>query len=71
MEDGMEWGYTWLLDGEVWADWSDDYQWRGGGSGGWRANIYYQDGSPLESGEWEVQLYVKGELLQSATTRIR
>ncbi|HJX39438.1 MAG TPA: family 16 glycoside hydrolase [Anaerolineae bacterium] len=71
MEDGVEWGYNWLLDGEIWGDWSDDYEWRGGESGEWRANIYYQDGSPLESGEWEVQLYVEGELKQSATARIR
>jgi hypothetical protein len=71
MEDGMQWGYTWLLDGQVWADWSDDYEWQGGQSGEWRSYIYYRDGSPLESGEWEVQLYVEGKMVQSATTRIR
>ena len=71
MEDGMEWGYTWLLNGEVWGDWRDDYEWEGGVSGQHASWIYYQDGSPLESGEWEVQLYVEGELMQSATTRIR
>jgi hypothetical protein len=69
MEDGLEWGNTWLLDGEVWGDW--DYEWQGGQSGEWRSSISYTEGSPLESGEWEVQLYIEGELIQSATTRIR
>jgi hypothetical protein len=71
MEDGMNWGHTWLLDGGVWADWSDDYEWQLGQSGEKITYIYYRDGSPLESGEWEVQLYIEGQLVQSATTRIR
>lgn len=71
MEDGMNWGHTWLVDGEVWADWSEEYEWQAGQSGEKVTYIYYQDGSPLESGEWEVQLYIEGELVQSATTRIR
>jgi len=71
MEDGMNWGHTWLLDGEVWADWSEDYEWQAGQSGEKITYIYYRDGSPLESGEWEVQLFVEGEMLQSATTHIR
>jgi hypothetical protein len=71
MEVGMEWGNIWLLDGEVFADWSDEYQWDGGQSGKKMSYIYYRDGSPLESGEWELQLYIEGEMLQSGTTRIR
>jgi hypothetical protein len=69
MEAGLEWGNTWLLDGEVFGDW--DYEWQGGQSGAWLSSISYTRGDPLESGDWEVQLYIEGELVQSATTRIR
>ncbi|MGB9300793.1 MAG: family 16 glycoside hydrolase [Anaerolineae bacterium] len=71
MEEGLEWGYIWLYEGDVIVDKPDYDEWTGGQSGDWTNYLYGGDGGALDSGDYEVELYLAGEEVQSATTRIR
>jgi S1-C subfamily serine protease len=68
MEDGLDWNLQWLLDGEVIID--QDEQWAGGESGTWSTYLYMQDGAPLPVGEYEIQLSIQGEPVQTAIATI-
>jgi len=71
MEDGLKWGDVWLYEGDVVLDSRDEYEWAGGQTGSEATWIYYEGGTPLPSGEYEVRLYIEGELMRSASTRVR
>jgi hypothetical protein len=71
MEQGLEWGYVWLYEGEVLVDKPNYGEWAFGQSGTHTNSLYGGDGNALDSGDYEIELYLEGEEVQSATTRIR
>jgi hypothetical protein len=71
MEDGLEWGYVWLYEGDVIVDKPDYYEWTAGQDGTWTTYLYTTEGTALDSGEYEIELYLEGEKVQSATARVR
>jgi hypothetical protein len=71
MQEGLEWGYIWYFDGEVVLDRGDELEWEGSEAGSWWTSIYYTSGNPLDSGDYEVELYIEGDLIQSASVRVR
>jgi len=66
MQDGWEWTRRWSIDGEIVVDSSDS--WTSGESGNFWVNVYSDDGLP--DGEYNLDLLVEGQLVQSATCTI-
>jgi len=71
MEDGLTWGEVWSYEGDVVLDEREEYEWEAGQTGSEAVWLYFQNGNPLASGRYEVGVYVEGELMQTASTRIR
>lgn len=65
MEDGMEFGVNWYLDGEMVIE--DPYDWDDGNEGLWHYYIYSDDGA-LPDGQYDVELLVEGQVLQRGST---
>lgn len=65
MADGVRLGERWLLDGEELLDF--EVSWEGGESGTFHDLIYHSSGQPLPDGEYTMELYVGGQLVQQAT----
>ena len=63
MRDGMEWKRKWYFEGE--EDLSKTEVWDAGESGAFWLRFYDEAG--LASGNYELELYVEGQLLQSGT----
>lgn len=68
MSDGLDWNVQWILDGEVIVD--QNGVWDGGESGNWSSYLYMDDGSPLPVGEYEAQLSIEGNVVQTAKATI-
>lgn len=68
MQDGMRFEERWMFDGAELL--SVDLEWDRGESGTFSDNIYRKNGDPLWEGEYTLELYVEGELVQSATAVI-
>ena len=67
MEDGWEFSWQWSLDGEPMPP--NERTWEGGESGNFWVSIEAQKGS-LPEGEYQLDLFVEGELVQSGTCTI-
>lgn len=66
MSDGMRWGRKWYLDG------AEDVvktgqAWDEGEHGRTWLYLYATGGGPLDSGNYRLELYIEGQLVQSAT----
>ncbi|MBN2003321.1 MAG: trypsin-like peptidase domain-containing protein [Anaerolineae bacterium] len=68
MRDGMDFEARWYFDGEVLLE--VNVTWDSGDKGTFTDNIYRKDGDSLWDGEYRLELYVEGEMLQSATATI-
>ena len=64
MQDGMAVGMIWLRDGEIYKEDRDTWRWDEEGGLWWRLGP--KEGG-LDPGDYEVQLYVEGQLAQSGT----
>jgi len=64
MEDGLSLDEQWLLNGEEIVTFNVTWQW--GESGTYQDSIYRNDNSPLVDGRYTLELYVEGQLVQSA-----
>jgi parallel beta-helix repeat protein len=69
-----EWAWVWLLNGEEYTSstslWGDVSGWDGDPSGWVSFDIHASSGQALETGAWELRLYIEGQLVQSATFTI-
>jgi S1-C subfamily serine protease len=65
MADGMDFTANWYVDGELVIE--SAYAWDGGESGTWYDYLYSTQGS-LPDAEYTLELLLKGEIIQSATT---
>ncbi len=67
MQDGWEWGWQWTLNGESLPlqkrTWDE-------GESGWNTIQIYNSKGPLPDGEYRLDLYLKGNLVQSGTCTI-
>ncbi len=66
LKTGDTWRSEWLLDGEVQPDLGGDHEWdskAAGGRGVWWITIF--NDQSISPGEWQLNLYVGDELLQS------
>ncbi|MCS6844292.1 MAG: trypsin-like peptidase domain-containing protein [Caldilineales bacterium] len=61
MADGVSWRQVWYVDGEVGLDSEDT--WDGGEAGSYWISVYTKNGLP--DGQYLLELYVEGELVQS------
>jgi S1-C subfamily serine protease len=68
MRDGMTYGEVWYFDGEELL--SMEIPWEGGESGTFHNYIYRDNGDPIWEGEYTLELYVEGQLVQTATTSV-
>lgn len=67
MKDGWEWGWQWTVNGEALP--LRTRTWDEGESGITNIQIYTSRGT-LPDGEYQLDLYLKGELVQSATCTV-
>jgi len=67
MEDGMDFGVNWYIDGQQVI--ADSWEWDEGESGPWHYQIYSDPGT-LPDGEYGVELMVEDQLVQEGTTTI-
>jgi len=67
MEDGLKFSAQWSRDGERGRP--NDFLWEGGESGNWWVGLRSKVGS-LPEGEYQLELFVEDELLQSGTCTI-
>ncbi|MBI5567330.1 MAG: hypothetical protein HY870_20695 [Chloroflexi bacterium] len=68
LKTGDIWRSEWLLDGEVLPDLVSDHEWdtkAAGGRGVWWITVYNDEG--ISPGDWQLNLYVDDQLLQSGT----
>lgn len=67
MQDGWEWGWQWTFNGESLPlqkrTWDE-------GESGWNTIQIYSRKGPLPDGEYRLDLYLKGNLVQSGTCTI-
>ncbi len=68
MQDGLSFDERWLFDGEELL--TVNVTWEQGTSGTFSDFIYRKNGEPLWDGEYTVELYLEGELVQSASATI-
>ncbi len=68
MQDGLSFDERWLFDGEELL--TVNVTWDQGDRGTFSDYIYRKNGEPLWEGEYTLELYLEGELVQSATTTI-
>ncbi len=69
MRDGVTWGRVWLKDGMVLADRRSDSTWSGGSEG--RMTWSYTDDSGLDTGRYELVLYVEGREIARGSFVVR
>ncbi len=65
MQDGMNVDEKWLINGEELATFN--IVWGEGASGTYHDLIYRASGEPLSDGEYALELYVEGQLVQQGT----
>jgi parallel beta-helix repeat protein len=65
MSADIEWSRTWYRDGEERV--AKTQNWTGDERGTWGLRYYNTDGNPLKSGNYELQLTIGDNLVQSAT----
>ena len=65
MRDGMDFAQKWYLDGEQVT--SFELAWASGADGVFHDSIYRSSGDPLPDGEYALELYVEGQLVQRST----
>lgn len=68
MRDGMAYEAKWFFDDDELL--SVDVIWDEGESGTFTDNIYRKSGDPLWDGEYRLEIYVEGQLVQEATATI-
>jgi len=68
MQDGMAFDERWLLGGQEIVTF--DLTWEWGESGTYDNSIYRTSGDPLSDGQYNLELYVEGQLVQSASATI-
>jgi S1-C subfamily serine protease len=68
MANDLDWNVTWLLNDEVVVN--QDDQWQGDEQGTWSSNLYMENGAPLPTGKYEMQLSIQGTVVQTATATI-
>ncbi len=68
MRDGMSYEARWYFDDEELLNAA--VEWESGEEGTFTDNIFRRDGDPLWDGEYRLELYVEGEMLQAATATI-
>lgn len=66
MQDGMSFDVRWLLNGEEVVTFES--VWDQGAKGILHDSLYRSSGDPLPDGEYTLELYVEGQLVQQATT---
>lgn len=67
MQDGWEWGWQWTVNGESLP--LQKRSWEEGESG-WNTIQIYNSKGALPDGEYQLDLYVKGKMVQSGTCAI-
>ena len=67
MEDGLNFAVKWYLNGENVVH--DPVAWDGGETGSWHYYLYSSSG-PLPDGEYDLELLVEGQVIQSASTTV-
>jgi len=71
LKDGDAWRSEWLLDGKVQSKLTADHSWdakAAGGRGAWWLSVFNDQG--IHTGEWQLNLYVGDQLVQSGTMTI-
>jgi len=68
MSDGWQWSSFFFRNGEEYA--SASWEWDHGTNGITFADLYYPDGKSLESGNYELKLFVGDKLMQSGKFKI-
>ena len=65
MRNGMKWGYTWSLNGDVVIDHQNDKTWDSDASGAYSLSVNSSDGLP--DGTYDLNLYVSNRAVQSGS----
>ncbi len=68
MQDGMNFDEKWILNGEELITFNS--VWEEGTSGTFHDYIYRTSGEPLSDGQYTLELYVEGQLAQTATATV-
>ncbi len=68
MQDGMNLDEKWILNGEELVTFNE--VWEEGTSGTFHDHIYRTSGEPLPDGQYTLELYVEGQLAQTATATV-
>ena len=68
MQNGLQFEERWLLNGEELVTFDLDWEW--GERGTYHDSIYHTAGDPLPDGQYTLELYVEGNLVQSATATV-
>jgi hypothetical protein len=68
MQDGMALDERWLLGGEEIVTFNQTWEW--GESGTYHNTIFRKSGDPLVDGQYTLEVYVEGQLVQSASATI-
>ncbi|MCL4487420.1 MAG: serine protease [Chloroflexi bacterium] len=69
MDNSLDWGRTWAVDGQTIAGKSSGYQWDGDVNGSYTLQLY-NDKGPLPDGNYKVTVYVDGAPAQTGTFSI-
>ena len=68
MQDGMDFDEKWIVNGEELVTFN--VVWEEGANGVYHDSIYRTSGEPLLDGEYTLELYVEGQLVQQSTAAI-
>ena len=68
MQDGMALAERWLLGGEEIVTFNQTWEW--GESGIYHNSIYRTSGDPLVDGQYTLELYIEGQLVQTANATV-
>lgn len=68
LKDGLPWKCEWLHNGEISA--TVDLEWNEGNTGLSYCTYSNDDDSPIEPGDYQMNLYISGSLASSGTTRV-
>jgi len=68
MQDGLDFDEKWILNGGELITFNE--VWEKGTSGAFHDYIYRTSGEPLSDGQYTLELYVGGQLAQTATTTV-
>ena len=63
MSSDVEWSRTWYRDGKESV--AKTQGWTGSERGTWSLRYFNSEGEPLEPGNYELRLYIQGNLVQS------